>query len=143
MVVLALLYVGSASITREGFYSARDHQEIELQNSRLSSLKRSLEEAPTTPSEVVTVHMMCHSHMDVGFQQTAEEYYANRVRGIFDAVVTALRGDERLKFSVTEVYYFAQWWKNQTTETHTGVRDLVAKGQLEFLLGAWVANDEA
>ena len=89
-----------------------DLQDIELLGSQVSSLKRSLE-AP-----VVTVHMMCHSHMDVGFQQTAEEYYANRVRGIFDSVIAALQADARLKFSITEVYYFAQWWLNQTDEMH-------------------------
>lgn len=144
MVALLCASALGATLQGEGFYSARDQRDIEQLGSHLSSVKRSLQDAPATANgDVVTVHMMCHSHMDVGFQQTAEEYYANRVRAIFEAVITALQGDERLKFSVTEVYYFAQWWRNQTAERRTGVKDLVAKGQLEFLLGAWVANDEA
>jgi hypothetical protein len=43
----------------------------------------------------------------VGFQQTAEEYYKNRVNEIITSVVQALKDDTKRKFSQTEIYFLA------------------------------------
>jgi hypothetical protein len=43
--------------------------------------------------------MVCHSHDDVGFQSTPEEYYNNKVREILNSVIQALQDDPKRKFS--------------------------------------------
>lgn len=55
---------------------------------------------------VTTIHLVCHSHMDVGFQQTAEEYYTNKVREIISSTIIALQENPKRKFSFTEIYFF-------------------------------------
>lgn len=39
--------------------------------------------------------------------------------------------------------FFNQWWKEQDEEMRDIVRDLVGRGQLEFINGGWCMNDEA
>ena len=87
--------------------------------------------------------MVCHSHDDVGFQQTGEEYYVNKVQNVITSVVDALNADKRLKFSQTEMFFFSKWWYERPQEVKEQVRALIKEGRFEFLLGGWVANDEA
>lgn len=87
--------------------------------------------------------MVCHSHDDVGFQQTGEEYYTNKVNNVITSVVEALDGDPRLKFSQTEMFFFSKWWREHNDTLKDKVRRLYKEGRFEFLLGGWVANDEA
>jgi hypothetical protein len=62
----------------------------------------------------------------VGYQQTAEEYYKNRVQDIITSTVNALKDDPKRKFSWTELYYFSRWWSEQTGEAKKEVRELAA-----------------
>ena len=39
--------------------------------------------------------------------------------------------------------FFTRWWSEQTDEHQEIVKDLVKKGQLEFMNGGWVQHDEA
>jgi hypothetical protein len=55
--------------------------------------------------------------MDVGFQQTAEEYYTNKVREIISSVIIALQENPKRKFSFSEIYFFQKWWDMQSAET--------------------------
>ena len=41
------------------------------------------------------------------------------------------------------MFFFSRWWYEQTIETRKEVLALYEEGRLEFLLGGWVANDEA
>lgn len=42
-----------------------------------------------------------------------------------------------------ETAFFWKWWVDQSDETQSVVKDLVASGRLEFIGGAWSMNDEA
>ena len=39
--------------------------------------------------------------------------------------------------------FFTRWWRQQANDTKDVVRDLVARGQLDFVNGGWVQHDEA
>lgn len=39
--------------------------------------------------------------------------------------------------------FFTRWWAEQTELKKSQVKTLVANGQLEFINGGWVMNDEA
>lgn len=72
--------------------------------------------------------MVCHSHDDVGWLNTPEEYYEERVNKIITSVVQALIDNPKRKFSQTEIYYFERWWNAQDDITKHDVRRLVKNG---------------
>jgi hypothetical protein len=47
------------------------------------------------------------------------------------------------KFIYVEITFFMRWWREQNFATQQAVRQLLANGQLEFVSGGWVMNDEA
>jgi hypothetical protein len=49
----------------------------------------------------------------VGWLNTPDEYYEQRVSQILSSVLEALIQDPKRKFSQTEVYYFERWWRQQ------------------------------
>jgi len=106
----------------------------------------------TGSSVCVVGHVVPHSHDDVGWLLTPQQYYdgcdptnptTKGVRGIITSVVNALVADKTKKFSQVEMYFFDQWWKEQNETKRQQVRELVANGQLEFINGGWSMHDEA
>ncbi len=87
--------------------------------------------------------MVAHSHNDVGWINTPDEYFEEKVNKILTSVVQALIDNPKRKFSQVEMYYFERWWKIQPSEVQDAVYDLVEEGRLEFINGGWVAHDEA
>jgi len=39
--------------------------------------------------------------------------------------------------------FFTMWWQEQDEARRNIVKDLVSRGQLEFINGGWCMNDEA
>lgn len=39
--------------------------------------------------------------------------------------------------------FFTMWWQEQDEARQNIVKDLVSRGQLEFINGGWCMNDEA
>ncbi len=74
---------------------------------------------------------------------TADEYYSTKVKLILDSVVVALNQNNQRRFSQADVYFFSRWWSEQNDTMKANVIQLVKEGRLEFVLGGWVAHDEA
>ncbi|KAL2907132.1 hypothetical protein RDABS01_005842, partial [Bienertia sinuspersici] len=99
----------------------------------------------------LNVHLVAHSHDDVGWLKTFDQYYVgsnNSIQGacvenVLDSVVEALRRDPNRKFVFAEQAFFQRWWATQDTEIQEEVKKLVDAGQLEFINGGWVMHDEA
>ena len=99
----------------------------------------------------VNMHFVPHTHDDIGWLKTIDEYYygANRsiefagVQFILDSVISALEKDPTRHFIYVEIAFFARWWREQDDSMRTVVRKLVSSGQLEFINGGWCMNDEA
>ncbi|KAK4416850.1 Alpha-mannosidase [Sesamum alatum] len=99
----------------------------------------------------LNVHLVAHSHDDVGWLKTIDQYYVgsnNSIQGacvenILDSVVMALRRDPNRKFIFAEMAFFSRWWEEQSVEIQQEVRKLVDAGRLEFVNGGWCMHDEA
>ena len=91
----------------------------------------------------IHLHIISHSHDDVGWLKTADEYYDQDVRHVLTNVVNSLQRNKNRRFVQVEMYYFTRWWQRQTLETQNIVRSLVKNGQLSFANGGWCMNDEA
>ncbi|XP_027845178.2 lysosomal alpha-mannosidase-like isoform X1 [Aphis gossypii] len=99
----------------------------------------------------LNVHFIPHTHDDVGWLKTVDQYYFGTnnsiqlagVQFILDSVVNELAKDPNKRFIYVETAFFWKWWVDQSEETQTIVKDLVASGRLEFIGGAWAMNDEA
>ncbi|EFA84943.1 alpha-mannosidase [Heterostelium album PN500] len=102
-------------------------------------------------SNTLNVHIVAHTHDDVGWLKTVDEYYygANMsiqfagVQYTIDSVVAGLLQNPNRKFIYVEIAFFMRWWREQTEETQKAVTQLVHSGQLEFINGGWCMNDEA
>ncbi|KDP43185.1 hypothetical protein JCGZ_22737 [Jatropha curcas] len=99
----------------------------------------------------LNVHLVAHSHDDVGWLKTIDQYYVgsnNSIQGacvenVLDSVVASLLRDPNRKFVFAEMAFFQRWWLEQSEETQGQVRKLVDAGQLEFINGGWCMHDEA
>lgn len=131
----------------------------------------SLEATPTTrryntsggpqPSKI-NIHILAHSHDDVGWLKSAQEYYdgaqvlglepypelsvyyANgAVQFTISSVVAALLRNPDRKFVIVEQWFFQRWWRAASAYDQANVRSLVVAGQLIFANGGLVMHDEA
>tara|TARA_B100000795_G_scaffold172297_1_gene129939 strand:+ start:365 stop:1081 length:717 start_codon:yes stop_codon:yes gene_type:complete len=100
---------------------------------------------------VLNVHIVPHTHDDVGWLKTVDEYYTGQnnsiqhagVRYILDSVIRSLAEDPERKFVYAEQAFFQRWWAQQAAEVQALTRRLVRAGQLQFINGGWCMHDEA
>jgi len=106
---------------------------------------------PKLSSDLLNVHIVAHTHDDVGWLKTVDEYYygANMsiqfsgVQYTLDSAISCLLANPDRKFIYVEVAFFERWWNEQTSSMQKAVANLVHNGQLEFINGGWCMNDEA
>jgi lysosomal alpha-mannosidase len=99
----------------------------------------------------LNVHLICHTHDDVGWLKTVDQYFVGqnnsiqpaRVQYIIDSVIDQLLQDPNRRFIYVEMAFFARWWEQQSDARKDAVRRLVKNGQLEFINAGWSMNDEA
>nr|GME12519.1 alpha-mannosidase isoform X1 [Ipomoea batatas] len=99
----------------------------------------------------LNVHLVAHSHDDVGWLKTIDQYYVgsnNSIQGacvenVLDSVFMSLLRDPNRKFVFAEMAFFDRWWVEQSPEIQEEVKKLVASGQFEFINGGWCMHDEA
>jgi hypothetical protein len=101
--------------------------------------------ADTTSPRVLNVHVVPHTHDDVGWLKTVEQYYfgwnetiqAASVQNILDTVVSSLLENESRTFTYVESKFFSMWWARQSDAIRDAVRYLIANQQLSFVNGGW------
>ncbi|XP_017075078.2 lysosomal alpha-mannosidase [Drosophila eugracilis] len=109
------------------------------------------ESCPETKANMVNIHLVPHSHNDVGWLKTVDQSYygyLNKihhagVQYILDNVVSQLLQDPKRRFIQVETAFFAKWWNDQSETMKKVVTKLVEEGRFEFTGGAWSMNDEA
>jgi lysosomal alpha-mannosidase len=70
------------------------------------------------------VHMVPHTHDDLGWLKTVDEYYTGSdqeshhatVELVLDSVVEQMSLRPQTKFTYVEMKYFAMWWERQPKE---------------------------
>ena len=87
--------------------------------------------------------MIAHSHQDVGWLLTYQEYYNSHVRVILDRVYESLMKDSKRTFNHAEIKFFEMWWVTQNETTKSNFRTLVKENRFEFISGGVVSSDEA
>ncbi|XP_063544866.1 lysosomal alpha-mannosidase-like [Cydia strobilella] len=100
---------------------------------------------------VLNVHLVSHTHDDVGWLKTLDQYYYGSrntiqkacVECILNSVVKELWLDPKRKFIYVETAFFWKWWVAQPASVKSQVHTLVRQGRLQFVGGAWSMNDEA
>jgi hypothetical protein len=81
----------------------------------------------------LTVHIIPHSHDDVGWLKTVDEYFTGGmaeiqvadIEIIIDSVIKSLILDKEKHFSQVEMKFFTMWWNTQTDSMKNQVRQLV------------------
>lgn len=106
---------------------------------------------PATNPKLLNIHLVPHSHDDVGWLKTVDQYYYGSkigiqragVQYILDSVLDELQKDSRRRFIQVESAFFFKWYAEQSEANKKIVKKLVENGQFEFIGGAWSMNDEA
>lgn len=99
----------------------------------------------------IQVHVVPHTHDDIGWLKTVKEYangYNTTIQNactdcIITTVVEALRANPDRTFTYVEQGFFQRWWYLQSDETKKATKELVKNGQLTFSNGGWCMHDEA
>ncbi|KAI4469630.1 alpha-mannosidase [Holotrichia oblita] len=99
----------------------------------------------------INVHIVPHTHDDVGWLKTVDQYYYGEysdiqnagVQYILDSVIDSLENDPNRRFIYVETAFLWKWWMAQHDSIKHKVQRLVRSGQLEIIGGAWSMNDEA
>ena len=101
-------------------------------------------------SKKLQVHIVPHSHDDVGWLKTVDQYFygaerliqAGSVQYILDTVIDELQKNANRTFIYVEIAFFKRWWDEQNKNKKEIVKKLVKNKQLEFINGGWSMNDE-
>uniref|UniRef100_A0A452IBR0 Lysosomal alpha-mannosidase n=1 Tax=Gopherus agassizii TaxID=38772 RepID=A0A452IBR0_9SAUR len=109
------------------------------------------ESCPATKADMLNVHLIPHTHNDVGWLKTVDQYFYGArndiqhagVQYILDSVIPQLLADPTKRFIYVEVAFFYRWWRLQAESMRQAVTQLVNEGRLEFINGGWCMNDEA
>ncbi|KAM9856488.1 lysosomal alpha-mannosidase [Aulostomus maculatus] len=104
-----------------------------------------------TKPNMLNVHLVPHTHDDVGWLKTVDQYfYGDRndiqhagVQYILDSVVDQLLKNPDRRFIYVETAFFYRWWRQQSSSMQQTVKQLVNQGRLEFVNGGWCMSDEA
>ncbi|XP_045902761.1 lysosomal alpha-mannosidase isoform X2 [Micropterus dolomieu] len=109
------------------------------------------ESCHATKPNMLNVHLVPHTHDDVGWLKTVDQYYYGDrndiqhagVQYILDSVVDQLLKNPDRRFIYVETAFFYRWWKRQSASMQQTVKQLVNEGRLEFVNGGWCMSDEA
>lgn len=104
------------------------------------------------PIELTKHRLVCHSHDDLGWLKTIDQYYENSVRQILTSAISALEktktSDPRLirKFVYSEVGFlkiFINEDKKQSRQKIEKIKNLIKNGQWEWVNGGISQSDSA
>jgi hypothetical protein len=97
-------------------------------------------------SSKLKIHIVPHSHDDVGWLKTMDEYFEQPpecVKCILDNVIKSLDNNKSRTFVYSEMAFFEKWYRSQSEEVKNKLKQFIKEGRFEFVNGGWVMNDEA
>lgn len=127
-------------------------QEVKIENiNSISDFKNLKVDSTNEKNEKeIKVHVVPHTHDDVGWLWTYLEYYHGTngslysVEKIINNFLTSLQQNDKRTFIYVEMAFFSKWYKSQTDETKKDeVKKLIKEGRFEFINGGYVMHDEA
>ncbi|CAH0546121.1 unnamed protein product [Brassicogethes aeneus] len=99
----------------------------------------------------INIHLVPHSHDDVGWLKTVDQYFYGAkteiqsagVQYIITSAVEALLRNRDRRYIQVETEFFKKWWDEATESQREDFQNLVNRGQIEMINGAIAMNDEA
>lgn len=89
-----------------------------------------------------SVYLVCHSHNDVGWLETIDWYYENKVKLTLNNMLDLLISRPDMKFVWAEVYFLSRYLQDYP-ERKLQIISAIQQGQFEIVGGGWVQHDEA
>ncbi|XP_011645218.1 lysosomal alpha-mannosidase isoform X2 [Pogonomyrmex barbatus] len=144
-----LLFLLSLAFTQ--FFVLSDAARIPRTPDAAATKKCGYEACHAVDPKKLNIHMVPHTHDDVGWLKTVDQYYFGSrstiqkagVQYILDSVIKSLLADPTRRFIYVETAFFWKWWLRQDEQVRADVKMLINEGRLEFIGGAWSMNDEA
>ncbi|KAJ2654327.1 mannosyl-oligosaccharide 1,3-1,6-alpha-mannosidase activity protein [Coemansia sp. RSA 1200] len=103
----------------------------------------------------LTLHIVAHSHSDIGWNYSFGQYYRSWVRQVLRNVVTALWMDRARKFTWGDIAFLDMWMDDEGDRTNgvlpgraaeltwrAALGELIGRGQWEIVGGTYVSPDE-
>ena len=113
----------------------------------LNKVHDSIPQTAINDDNMIYLHIIPHTHTDMGWLYTADSYYEGNSKGcvecILDEVTSLLPLNPERKFSFSEMGYFQRYWSEQTPQKKKNLKALIENGQFNLLNGGYVMNDEA
>ena len=136
---------------RPTFQQPQQMEGLGLRNQQTSQKSTVVGDKLKPKSDKIYVHYFPHSHTDLGWVNTLDEYYYgvqighynNKVKSIIGTSIDELEKYDYRTFTFAEIKFFQMWWEEQREEKRESVKKLVQNGQLELINGGWSAPDEA
>eukprot|EP01080_Neovahlkampfia_damariscottae_P000039 gene39-4290_t len=93
----------------------------------------------------ISVHLLPHSHWDVGWLKTIDEYYEYDVTYVITNIIQNNEKDKNLRFVFSEITYIQMWFEDKkiTDELKDNFIKQLKNKQIEFVLGGRTMPDEA
>jgi len=89
------------------------------------------------------VHIIPHSHWDVGWLKTKENYFNTEVKMIINSVLNSLAKDPKRKFIFVEISFINEWWDQAPEDLQKQFVKFLNEKRIEFALGGMTMSDEA
>ena len=123
------------------------HTPLEHQHSE--EFERRAAAAPN--DNMIYVHLIPHTHDDIGWLKTVDEYYSGTnthatmadVSAILDNTIFELLMNPERRFTIVEMKFFSMWFYRQDATLQEQVRGLAREGRIEFVNAGWSMHDEA
>ncbi|XP_046352433.2 lysosomal alpha-mannosidase-like [Haliotis rufescens] len=108
--------------------------------------------------DMLNVHIVAHSHDDVGWLKTMDQYYTGEksvgsgyshhfghecVRCVLNTTIPELLENPKRKFIFIEMAFLSMWWKEIDQQTQAQVKELIKQRRLEIVIGGWCMSDAA
>uniref|UniRef100_A0A914IEA3 Alpha-mannosidase n=1 Tax=Globodera rostochiensis TaxID=31243 RepID=A0A914IEA3_GLORO len=106
----------------------------------------------STKPGAINVHLIAHTHDDLGWLKTADDYYTGTnaaivpvgVQFILNTVIEELERDPSRRFSFAETGFLHRWLIDHGKAQRNALHRLITEtGQLELIGGGWAQPDEA
>ncbi|KAL0858611.1 hypothetical protein ABMA27_012445 [Loxostege sticticalis] len=110
---------------------------------------------PLIQKDVLNVHIVPHTHGELGDTRTFYEHYTGRkydtiyaksqinMKRILDFTISELWANTERKFTLSDIPYFFHWWSNRDETVRRMVYTLLRQGRLYLVGGGWSMSDEA
>ena len=93
--------------------------------------------------EFKKIFIIPHTHLDASWLDTFENYKAYSTDKIHSTIIKQLKANENSTFAICEIGFFKSYYDDLNEQSKKDVKKLIANGQIEFVNGGLVSNDEA